>query len=179
MDKKYKEISFSGYTSIEEAVAILQEYDERGEAVCGAFNGHMLFSDRITVDGAYLELFGMDKADFEKAKQGYLEGKTCEQSEYQKKLPDLNKEWITRGHNILPRGKWDAWEQYVAGQSSQLYESIPEQCLDIVDALNRDCTLEEAKAKLEQQGHSGGSLGIVLEMIKQFSHRGAELADLF
>lgn len=35
------------------------------------------------------------------------------------------------------------------------------------------------KAKLEQQGYSGGSLGIVLEMMKQFSHRGAELADLF
>lgn len=42
----------------------MQEYDEREEAVCGAFNGHMLFSDRITVDGVYLELFGMDKADF-------------------------------------------------------------------------------------------------------------------
>ena len=139
----------------------------------------MLFSDRITVDGAYLELFGMDKADFEKAKQGYLEGRTCEQSEYQKKLPDLKKEWITRGHNILAQEKWDDWDKCVTSQSSQLYENIPEQCLDIVDALNKGCTLEDAKAGLEQQGHSGGSLGLVLEMIKQFSHRGAELADLF
>ena len=64
-------------------------------------------------------------------------------------------------------------------EGSQLYENIPQLCLDIIDALNRDCTLEEAKERLEQQGHSGGSLGLVLEMNKQFSHKGAELADVF
>lgn len=177
--KKYKEIRFRGYTDIKEAVAILQEYNSRGELVCGTFNGHILYSDQVTIDSAYFDLFGMSKEDFERAKQECLEGLKQEHAEYERKLPELMNEWITMGREILAEEHWDDWEKYVLNQSNQLYENLPKQCLEVVEALNAGCSLEEAKAVLEQQGHSGASLVLVLDMIKQFSHRGRELADLF
>ncbi len=179
MGKKYKEIRFKGYTDIEEAVAILHEYNNRGELVCGTFNGHILYSDQVTIDSAYFELFGMPKEDFEKAKQECLEGLKQGHAEYERKLPELMEEWIAKGREILAKEYWEDWEKYVLNRSNQLYENLPKQCLEVVEVLNSDCSLEEAKVILEQQGHSGASLVLVLEMIKQFSHRGRELADLF
>lgn len=179
MGKEYKEIRFKGYTDIEEAVAILQEYNSRRELVCGTFNGHILYSDQVTIDNAYFELFGKSKEDFEKVKQECLEGLKQEHAEYERKLPELMDEWITKGREILTEEHWEDWEKCVLNQSNQLYENLPKQCLEIVEALNAGCSLEEAKALLEQQEHSGASLVLVLEMIKQFSHRGRELADLF
>lgn len=179
MEKKYKEIRFRGHTDVEEAVAILQEYNSRGELVCGSFNGHMLYSDRVTIDSAYFELFGKSKADYERAKQECLEGLKQEHVAYESRLPELMNEWIARGRDILAEEYWDEWGKCVLSQSNQLYENLPKQCLDVVEVLNAGGSLKEAKTILEQQGHSGASLVLVLEMIKQFNPRGAELADLF
>lgn len=179
MEKKYKEIEFDGCTDIEKAVAILQKYNRRKKLVCGTFNGHILYSDKVTIDSAYLELFGKSKEDFEKERQACLENLNQEHAEYESKLPELMDEWIAKGQEILAKEYWDKWEVCVLKQSNQLYENLPPKCLDIVEALNADCSLKEAKEMLEQQGHSGASLGLILEMIKQFSHRGAALADLF
>lgn len=179
MEKKYKEIEFNGYTSIEEAVAILHEYNSRGELVCGTFNGHILYSDKVTIDSAYFEVFGMSKEDFEKAKQECMEGLKQGHAEYEHKLPELMNEWVAKGREMLAEEHWEDWDKCVLNQSNQLYENLPKQCLEVVEVLNSDCSLEEAKVILEQQEHSGASFVLVLEMIKQFSHRGTELADLF
>ena len=179
MEKKYKIIEFDGYTSIEKAVAILQEYNSREQFVCGTFNGHTLYSDKITIDSAYLELFGKSKEDFEKDKQAYLEDLKQKHAEYESRLPKLREEWIAKGREILAKEYWNDWEKCVLNQVNQLYENLPKQCLELVEILDAGCDLEVAKTVLEQQGHSGASLVLVLEMIKRFSHRGGALADLF
>ena len=178
MNKKHIEICFDAYTSLEEAVAILQEYDSRGELVCGTFNGHVLYSDKMDIDSAYFELFGKSKADFEKAKQECLENVKQEHAKYEAKLLELMHMWIAKGQDVLEEKYWHKWVNLL-NQSNPLYENLPEQCLEIVSALNGGCSLQEAKKLLEGQAHSGASLGLVLEMAKQVSDRGAELADLF
>jgi hypothetical protein len=50
-------------------------------------------------------------------------------------------------------------------------------CLDIVLELNNGCTLEEAKAIIENQGHSGMSFGLVCSMVKSFCDRGVEFSS--
>ncbi len=179
MESKYEEIRFDGYTDIERAVAILQEYNNRGELVYGTFNGHILYSDKITMDGAYFEIFGQSKADFERARQECLEDLEQKRAEYERSLPELTNEWIAKGREVLAEEHWNKWEKCVLSRVNLLYENLPDQCLEVVSALNAGCSLAEAKAILEQQGHSGASLAIVLDMIKQFSHRGSELANIF
>jgi hypothetical protein len=51
---------------LEEVVAILLTANENGEKVYSDFNGHILYSDLVTVENAYKKLFGMSKEEFKK-----------------------------------------------------------------------------------------------------------------
>ena len=64
MEKNYTEIDFWG--TIEEAVIELHDDIKHGKLTCINFNGHMLYSDTVTMDGAYLEITGMTKSEHEK-----------------------------------------------------------------------------------------------------------------
>ena len=73
MEKNYREIEFLCGWDIKRAVIELLEYKEKGELVCGEFNGHMLYSDTVTMDSAYLEITGKTKADFDKEQEEWRE----------------------------------------------------------------------------------------------------------
>lgn len=47
-------------------------------------------------------------------------------------------------------------------------------CLDIVEALNNDCDLDEAKKIIDDQGYSDMSYSLVRVMVKSFCDRGEE-----
>lgn len=65
VNKEYKEIDI-WVNTIEQCVYLLQEYKEKGKLVKYNFNGHWLYSDTVTMDSAYLEITGRNKADFDK-----------------------------------------------------------------------------------------------------------------
>ena len=50
-------------------------------------------------------------------------------------------------------------------------------CLDIVKELNNNCSLDEAKAIIDNQGHSGMSYSLVRSMVKSFCKRGNEFLN--
>lgn len=50
-------------------------------------------------------------------------------------------------------------------------------CLDIVEELNKGCTLEVAKTIIDNQNHSGWSFGLVCAMVKAFSERGKDFVE--
>ncbi len=69
----YKKITIKPGSSVEQAVNKLLEYKNSGKVVFAELNGKILYSDTVTMDNAYLEITGMTKAEFEKAKQAELE----------------------------------------------------------------------------------------------------------
>jgi hypothetical protein len=50
-------------------------------------------------------------------------------------------------------------------------------CLEIVEQLNNGKPLQEVKAIIENQGHSGMSFGLLCSMIRSFCDRGGEFVD--
>jgi hypothetical protein len=60
---RYKEIEFFG--SLDECIDELLKYKAKGELVSINFKGSALYSDTITVDGAYQEVLGDTKAEWE------------------------------------------------------------------------------------------------------------------
>lgn len=60
-------VEFKG--TLEEVVKDLLEAKARGEHLYGDFNGHVLCSDTVTMDSAYLEVTGYTKAEFDKIRQ--------------------------------------------------------------------------------------------------------------
>ena len=79
---------------------------------------------------------------------------------------------------VLTKDKWEYWDEIVLIRLGDLYHGMELGCcLDIVKILNNNGTLDEAKEKIESQGHSGMSYGLVRAMVKEFSSRGTEFAD--
>jgi hypothetical protein len=178
MSNDYKEIDFPCGCTIERAVNTLLSHRDKGELVSGIFNGTMLYSDTVTMDGAYKEITGKTKAEFDKSQQEWRDNYDREQREHQKRIPELSKEWMKRGREVLAEDYWLKWDYVVPARLSDLYRGMELGCcLDIVKILNNDGTLEEAKVEINKQDHSGMSYGLVMVMVREFCNRGQEFYD--
>lgn len=171
---RYKEIEF-GFGNIESAVKELKSHNE---LVCGSFNGQMLYSDIDDLDSAYVKITGKTKADFDAEQKAENDRYEEEQRKHKEAIPELTKEWIEKGNAILDKKYHETWAKCVPIRLDDLYRGMELKCcLDIVIELNNGCTLDEAKAIIESQGHSGMSFDLVCSMIKSFCDRGEEFVN--
>lgn len=178
MEKNYKEINFLAGCSIEIVVKELLEHNERGELVCADFNGHMLYSDDVTVDSAYLKILGKTKAEFDKTQEEWGENYRREEETHKSKIPELTKVWIEKGHKILNEEYWAEWDKCVPIRLDDLYRGMELKCcLNIIEPLNSGCSLDVAKEIIDGQDHSGMSFSLVRAMVKAFCDRGQEFAE--
>lgn len=176
--RTHRKIEFSAGITIEQAVKELLEYKEKGELVCGEFNGTTLFSDTVTMDTAYLELTGKTKSEFDKEQQEWKEDYDKRKHEHKNQIPELVKHWMMKGREALTEDKWEYWDKIVPVRLNDLYRGMElGACLEIIEVLNRKGTLDEAKQKIEDQGHSGMSFSLVCAMVKEFSERGTEFVN--
>lgn len=65
MNKNYLKVNFTPGDTIENAVNQLLKHKEKGQLAYGDFNGVTLYSDTVTMDGAYKEIIGKTKAEYD------------------------------------------------------------------------------------------------------------------
>jgi len=172
MEKNYKKITLGAGQSIESAIKELKEHKD---LVCGSFNDQMLYSDIDDLDSAYKKITGKTKAEFDEAERKRHEEYESENKRHKEAIPELTKEWIEKGKNILDDKYLELWNKIVPIRLDDLYKGFElGACLDIVKELNAGCTLNEAKLIIESQGHSGMSFGLVCSMVEAFCDRGTE-----
>jgi hypothetical protein len=173
MEKNYRKIEF-GFGDINSA---MKELKSHKDLVCGSFNGQMLYSDIDDIDSAYQKITGRTKAEFDAEREkDHLEYE-AEKKRHEEAIPELTKEWIEKGNEILAEKYHKTWAKCVPIRLGDLYRGFElKATLDIVKELNAGCELEEAKKIIEDQGHSGMSFGLVCSMVKSFCDRGAEFA---
>ena len=70
--KNYREVDFAG-NRLDEVVESLLAAKEKGNLICVEFNGVMLYSDTVTMDGAYKEITGMTKKENDGAFNKFIE----------------------------------------------------------------------------------------------------------
>lgn len=178
MDKKYTKIEFLAGNTIESAVKELINYKKQGLLAYGEFNGVTLYSDTVTMDKAYKEITGKTKSEFDREQQEWRENYERQKKKHEDKIPELSKFWMEKGREVLTQDKWEFWDEIVPIRLADLYQGMElGACLDIVSILNNNGTFDEAKAKIEGQGHSGMSFGLVCAMVKEFSSRGNEFVE--
>lgn len=176
--KEYEEIDFMCGCDISDAVKELFSYKENGKLAFGSFNGTKLYSDTVTMDGAYKEITGKTKAEFDKSQQEWRDNYDREQREHQERIPELSKDWMKQGRKILTEVYWTKWDEIVPIRLGDLYHGMELGCcLDIVKILNNGGTLDEAKAVINSQDHSGMSYSLVRAMVREFCDRGQEFYD--
>jgi hypothetical protein len=171
---KHRKIEF-GFGNIESAVKELSQYKESGELVYGEFNGQKLYSDTDDLDSAYKKVTGLTKSEFDEAERKSNEEYEVEKRKHEESIPELTKEWIEKGNNILDKKYHEMWAKCVPIRLSDLYRGMElGATLDIVKELNAGCELQKAKDIIEGQGHSGMSFSLVCSMVKSFCDRGSE-----
>ena len=174
MKKSYKEIEF-GFGNIESAV---EELKSHKELVCGSFNGKMLYSDIDDLDSAYKKITGKTKAEFDESERIIQEEYKEQQRKHKEAIPELTKEWIAKGKEVLDEKYLELWNKCVPIRLSDLYQGMElGATLDIVKELNAGCELDVAKGIIDGQGHSGMSFGLVCSMVKSFCDRGTEFVS--
>lgn len=176
MKKKYKEIQFGAGETIESAMKHLSQFKD--ELVCASFNDKMLYSDIDDLNSAYKKITGKSKIAFDKAAKKENDKYKANQQKHKDSIPDLTKEWIKKGKKVLDKKYQDYWNKIVPIRLGDLYQGMElGACLEIVEALNKDCELEIAKKIIEDQGHSGMSHGLVCSMVRAFCDRGNEFVN--
>jgi len=175
--KNYEEIEFY-WGNIEQAVDKLLEYREQNKLGTIKFNGVNLYSDTVTMDDAYLQIVGSTKAEHD----AYLAEQNRQYKEelrlHEESIPRLIEEWVTKGHEVLSKDKWELWDSCVPIRLKDLYRGFELKCcIDLTEALNNGYTLDEAKDILDEQGHSGMSFGLICSMMLSFCDRGEEFVN--
>lgn len=174
MEKTYKEIEYY-FGDIDGAVKKLIKHKERGELVFIEFNGKKLYSDVDDLDSAYLKITGKTKVECEEAEQKRQEEYREEERKHKEAIPQLTKEWIEKGNEILDEKYHELWASIVPTRLDDLYRGMElKDSLDIIKELNAGSDFKTAKDIIENQGHSGMSFSLVCSMLKSFCDRGAE-----
>lgn len=158
------------FGDIDYAVKVLQEYQAKGESVYVEFEGHKLYSADITLDGAYKEITGQTKAEFDKAEEEKLENLKKEQAERKAQAVQNIPEWLERGEKLIPADKKEAWEKYVkqSAQSELRAGDDVKQVLDIMEKITSGASQEDIKKLIGEKGHTDTSQKFIRDVIKEF-----------
>lgn len=125
-----KQIKLASYDTLESAVYTLLAAKARGQHVWCYFNGHKLYSDKVTMDSAYLEVTGRTKKEFdqqllerrEQFKKSMQEAKLEEDQEAQLVLESKKKctlpitqELVIAGLKFIAENQTISQEELTAG----------------------------------------------------------------
>lgn len=177
-EARYSKIEFLAGSTVDRAVNELLDFKANGMLVCGDFNGTTLYSDTVTMDGAYKAITGKTKSEFDDFLRKEIEESKRKRAEHQANIPSLCEEWSAKGRAVLDVDKWEYWDRIVPIRLSDLYQGMELGCcLEIAKILNNDGSLDDAKKEIESQGHSGMSFGLVCAMVKEFCSRGEEFVN--
>lgn len=175
MKKDYLKVEFLAGDTIEKSVNRLLDYKEKEILAFGRFNGVALYSDTVTMDGAYKQITGKTKSEFDEYQQEEIEKYKRQKKEHEERVPELVEMWKKKGEEVLSEDKWEYWDRIVPVRLNDLYQGMELSCcLDIIKILNNGGTFNEAKEEIERQNHSGMSFGLVCTMVKEFCDRGEE-----
>ena len=102
----YREISCEG-KGLRETVVYLVSLAAEGELVCTNYQGTMLYSDKVSLNSAYMNILG-------NSYQSYLE-KTHKQLDSSADLDETSiaQTLLSRGNQIIDSQFYSIWEKYV------------------------------------------------------------------
>lgn len=174
----YEEIT--EFTNIDELHIMIHQFkfdnpDKKGYAT---FNGFLFFTDDedLTIDHLYQTICGESKAEhLAKRRNLYVES-LARETKHKIMQAEHISSFIKSGLKVLPRKKHEKWIDIVPVRVMDLYHGLDlENFLELYDNLQIE-TFETVKECFLSQGHSGGSAGVVLLMLKEFSPRGKDFA---
>lgn len=170
-----RKIEFSRGETLESAVCILLAAKENGERVCGEFNGHMLHSDTVSMDSAYIEILGCTKEEYDKKIEERQKNSDKEEKLAEQRIIQNIPRWIEWGQSLIYPERYDEWKKCVNTRAMDLYHgSELDSALEIMQILETGSTIEEALKTFDDQDHHEISSALVRNIVFSFSSKGPE-----
>lgn len=154
MENDYRQIDISEWSKLSSVVYLLLAYKEAGEHVYCDFNGHKLYSDKVTMDSAYLEVCGKTKAQSDEDEKKFFEEyekrkKTREEreAEYERRVMESNHgEPVELNQDVIVEGlKFIAEHRDIS--QDELFDALLE--------IGCNFTLEDVKREMERTDNHG------------------------
>ncbi len=165
--------------ALEDVVEKLLDAKSKGKHVFTIFNGHVLISDTVTMDKAFLEVTGFTRADFDKKRQELLEEDHRKMEENKKVALSRVDEWIERGKAVIDPSRHHIWEEYVRNHAVGMYHGDDtEISLQIMEALERGESLKDSFNILKNADTSGYLASIIIRTVMELSSRGPDFYEV-
>ncbi|MBR1809623.1 MAG: hypothetical protein IJ776_09600 [Paludibacteraceae bacterium] len=169
------QVDFHAGMGIDDAFRSLHEEAIRtGDVTSGSFNDHTITS-QMTLDKCYQIITGKSKAEFDEDLRKRAEEYKRQEKEHQERVPATVEEYKEKAKGFIKESEWDYFVKILPIRCSDLYHGMEIQSmLDIIRVLmyNKEDTataLEQAEKVFYEQGHSGMSGNLVLNLVKRFS----------
>ena len=173
-----KKIELPIGSNIDKAVNKLLEAKSRGESVYCEFNGHILYSDTVTMDSAYLEITGLTKEAHDKELEESSKNYKIEYAKNKKKAIENIPSWIEQGKKLIFSERHKEWEKAVIARANDLYHGLElDAALEIMQAIEDGIDMKQVAKMLDGQGHSGMSASLVRNIVFHFSSKGPEFCE--
>lgn len=159
---------------LEEVVKKLIRFREAGFDVYCDFKGHFLYSKNVTLDSAYLEVYGYTYSELIR-----YEAKIREERKERKENARKKKaEWIARGHKFISKELWEEWEKVIDICIEGIYNGREiESALNIIEAYENGSSMEKLKIIIDE--HNDRTYIFLKSIITSFFSKGEELFQEF
>lgn len=124
----------------------------------------------------YKEVTGMTYAEYQTLLKERHDAYIKDAAEHEKKIPELKKFRENEGKKFVTKNI-DQWTECVIIRLRDLYQGMELTCLQELAPFINDEQFEEAKKKLNAQGHSGMSYGLMKSLIVTFFENGERFID--
>ncbi len=179
--KDYKDSSIEMQTSagqsLDEIVIKLERLRRQGKLNYYAnWNGIKLYSLDVTMDSAFKKCLTCSKKTcLRREKRGFEDAEATikkREKEAQEKLPT----WIEEGKKYIHPEKFEIWEKTCIASANGFYNGLGvEKALEIMVMLENKVELPKIKQKIKDDGHSGMTESITMNLVLFYAKRGPAL----
>lgn len=149
---------------------------KQGEIKECIVNGHHLSSETVTMDSAFMEVFGCKKNEVEEIKQEWVKEMELEEEkkaiEAKKKIPY----WVNEGKKYIYPKLFSDWESYVLESTVDVCHGKEiEDALELMKAGKNGSSIEDLVKLFWKQKHTEMSTELEIETLLLFHKQGPEL----
>ena len=168
-----EELELYAGNSIDTAVKRLLEAKAEGKHVFCKFNGVKLYSDNVTLDSAYTEIFGCTKSEWDEKLRKNIEKSEKKMEEDRKRAIENIPTQIEKGKTLIYPFRNEEWAKLVEADANGDYCGRITSCaIEIMTAIEEEKTVEELVEMFKEQDHSGWSASLIRNIIMTYSRNG-------
>ena len=168
-----KEIKIPHGENLDCVVIRLNEARKNGEHVFCKYHDVTLYSDNITLDSAYMEVYDCTREEFFLKIEEEIANATTWQKEREKWAEEKTAELIERGKSLMYPQRFKEWEQEMNNIQFLIYfgDDI-EEALNIMEAIENGNPIEKIVEKYKDRRKNSFSDRVVRELVLKYSKNG-------